>query len=178
MNMDLFAVKLVAVLVAYLEFSLTPASGNIACEFVEIFGGWCDTYERLKFNGSLLACSYMCALTKPASCYNTETKESPCLIFGVHTRNGACINGTCTPMNEALEYFKNKQNTPKTTLDCEHGHDYLYDKYGPFGCKYYCKHNGKPANRPDGTVCQRPDTTKKGICDEYGYCVKEIVHYG
>nr|ABR23422.1 hypothetical protein [Ornithodoros parkeri] len=120
---------------------------------------------------TFLSCSYMCALKKSTSCYNYETKGSPCFIFGVHTRNGACLNGKCIPVLEAMKHFTKNTTAPKRTPDCEPGHDYLYDLYGPFDCKYYCKEDGRPANRIDGTVCQRPNTAKKGTCDRYGYCV-------
>ncbi|XP_064484485.1 uncharacterized protein LOC135397077 [Ornithodoros turicata] len=161
--------KFIVAFLAYLEFSATPASGNIACEWVERFGGWCHSYERLKYNGSLLTCSYMCALQKSTSCYNYEEKESSCLVFGLHARNGACYNGDCIPIPRAKALFK--MITPKRTLDCVPGHDYLYNDHGPFGCKYYCNDASGHANRPDGIVCQMLNTAKIGKCDETGNCV-------
>ncbi|XP_064485701.1 uncharacterized protein LOC135398201 [Ornithodoros turicata] len=169
-----FEVELVVGTLAYLKFSATPVSGNIPCAWVKWVGGRCDEYKRLKSQDRLLSCSYMCTLKKSTSCYNYEKNGSPCLVFGVHATNGGCVKGECIPILDAIQHFKkNSSGPPKRTLDCEHGHDYLYDEYGPFACKYYCKNDGRHANRPDGTLCQRPNTAKQGVCDSYGYCVRK-----
>ncbi|XP_064485695.1 uncharacterized protein LOC135398195 [Ornithodoros turicata] len=160
-----FTVKLFAVFLACPEFSVTPVSGNIPCDCPDC--RWCDVYDRIKINDTLLSCSYFCDLAQAISCYETEPVGSSCYMFGVHTRNGACVNGNCIPIPEAMEYFK--KNTPNRTPACKAGHDYLYDTYGPFGCKYYCL-DGTHANRIDGTVCQMPQTAKKSTCDSEGSC--------
>ncbi|XP_064485697.1 uncharacterized protein LOC135398199 [Ornithodoros turicata] len=171
MNMDLFAVKLVAVFVAYLEFSATPVSGAISCSW-DFFSASCTNYKRLQYKGSFLTCSYMCALSIASSCYKVEKYGSSCLMFDGHAKRGLCVNGQCVPIRNATECFKTI--VPKKNLDCDHGHDYLYDKNGPFGCQYYCSDSGRPANRPDNTTCQMPQTAMAGICDSSGYCTDTV----
>ncbi|XP_064468826.1 uncharacterized protein LOC135383167 [Ornithodoros turicata] len=133
-----------------LTAAATPVSGNIPCEIVLIFGGRCLEYTRLKYRGSLLSCSYMCAPSKRASCYQVEEEELPCLRFDPPSY-GKCFAGVCYTWSEFQNVTKGKNL--KRTLDCAAGHDYLYNSYGPFGCKYYWSEGASPANRPDGTGC-------------------------
>ncbi|XP_064485700.1 uncharacterized protein LOC135398200 isoform X2 [Ornithodoros turicata] len=156
----------VVALVAYLQF-LSPVSGAISCSW-DMFSASCTNYKRLKYKGRHLTCSYMCALSIASSCYKVETAGSDCWMFDGYATNGLCVNGTCVPVKNATEYFKT--HTPNTTLKCGHGHDYLYDQYGPFGCQYYCSDNGRPANRPDNITCQMPQTAARSTCDSSGYC--------
>ncbi|XP_064468833.1 uncharacterized protein LOC135383183 isoform X3 [Ornithodoros turicata] len=122
----------------------------------------------LQYEGSLLSCSYMCAPAKSTSCYQVEKEGSSCLRFDPPPY-GRCFGGVCYPQSEYQKVTMGKKL--KKTLDCGAGHDYLYNSYGPFGCKYYCAEGGTHANRPDGIKCLMPQASRKGKCDGYGYCV-------
>ncbi|XP_064468832.1 uncharacterized protein LOC135383183 isoform X2 [Ornithodoros turicata] len=159
--------KFVVAFLAHLEFSIL-VSGDLSCEWVLIFAGRCLDYTRLTYEGSLLSCSYMCAPAKSTSCYQVEKEGSSCLRFDPPPY-GRCFGGVCYPQSEYQKVTMGKKL--KKTLDCGAGHDYLYNSYGPFGCKYYCAEGGTHANRPDGIKCLMPQASRKGKCDGYGYCV-------
>ncbi|XP_064469640.1 uncharacterized protein LOC135384365 [Ornithodoros turicata] len=106
-DMVRLTVKFVVAFLAHLEFSATPVSGNIPCEIVLIFGGRCLEYTRLKYRGSLLSCSYMCAPSKRASCYQVEEEELPCLRFDPPSY-GKCFAGVCYTWSEFQNVTKGK----------------------------------------------------------------------
>ncbi|XP_064458963.1 uncharacterized protein LOC135369291 isoform X1 [Ornithodoros turicata] len=141
-------------------WSLTTAS--VPCIF-----NMCRGYSQIRINGALLTCSRKCYPDDPVSCYQMEWDQEPCLNFD-RADYGKCYGGVCY----ALDHYDRMaaEKAPNTTLPCAHGHDYLYNKRGPFACQFYCWHYPHPiANRPDGTLCLRPDTAIKGGC-YWGSC--------
>ncbi|XP_064458958.1 uncharacterized protein LOC135369282 [Ornithodoros turicata] len=127
----------------------------------------CSNYNPIRTNGSLLTCSRKCNPSNPMSCYLMESQREPCLNFDTAVL-GKCYGGVCYDLD--LYKAKADEKAPNKTLPCKHGHDYLYNNRGAFGCQYYCfRSPHEIVNRPDEYPCLRPDTTVKGGCGG-GYC--------
>ncbi|XP_064459008.1 uncharacterized protein LOC135369346 [Ornithodoros turicata] len=150
-----------------LWFTTVPVDANAQCFGFDALG-LCAEYKHIRHNGSLATCSHMCAPQKPTSCYRNEWDKEPCLVFDKATF-GKCYDGVC--YNTSVYDRLAKLRAPKTWMPCGHGHDYLYNSRGPFGCHFYCfEYPHKIARRPDGKVCLNPRTALKGGCKS-GYCV-------
>ncbi|XP_064468837.1 uncharacterized protein LOC135383188 [Ornithodoros turicata] len=172
-------VTFVVVLLAYLEFSTTPVSGNMPCgihvyiDWISriVSGGRCLDYRRITYNGKLVSCSYMCNPANYLSCYLYEGKGSSCLIFDPPSY-GICFGGECYQKPDYEQFSKGKEL--ETTSRCGVGYDYLYNEHGLFGCKHYCGSDRSQTNRPDGIKCLMPRAARIGVCNGYGYCVNKL----
>nr|ABI52791.1 7DB family [Argas monolakensis] len=155
---------LVAVFVLSLIGPLFHPAEAVQC----IFGCGVKYTKILDESYRYLTCSFKCEPSKWWSCWRHEPVEAPCLEFS-NAKEGRCLKGKCVrepeKMEEAIEKGKN------ATMPCRHGHDYLYNSKGIFGCEYYC---GDPpykiVKRVDGTVCLDPTTAAVGVCRRNGYC--------
>ncbi|XP_064469527.1 uncharacterized protein LOC135384246 [Ornithodoros turicata] len=148
-------------------FNVVEGYGNC----YNIWGNVCNskTYTRIKDGkGRLLACSYYCHPDYWNTCWNIEAHGSSCVRFAT-SYPGKCHKGVC--IARVSTYNNLKTQSFNTTRVCERGYDYLGDKYGIYGCKYYCKDRKRTiVNVPDGSDCQAAAEARTGKCHG-GYCV-------
>uniref|UniRef100_A0A2R5LIE7 Putative salivary secreted protein n=1 Tax=Ornithodoros turicata TaxID=34597 RepID=A0A2R5LIE7_9ACAR len=154
-------IKLSVALFIYLE---TPKlDGHVVCPAALTEQHLsCNTYTRIKFEGRFVTCHYVCHPDRDISCYFQEPEHSPCWIMD-YAPVGMCFNGTCYSNTTFPNITQGKQLV--VNLTCEHGHDYLYNYWGAFGCQYYCKERPhRIVNRSDGYPCLNPSMALRGIC--------------